>query len=41
LNPQLKLYIRFFNDQEVRAVWDEQAAKWRFSVLDVECVLNL
>jgi cell filamentation protein len=40
MNPQLKLYIRFINDQEVRAVWDEQAAKWRFSVLDVVGVLN-
>ena len=40
MNPQLKISIRFFNDQEVRAVWDEQAAKWWFSVLDVVGVLN-
>ena len=40
MNPQLKISIRFFNDQEVRAVWDEQAAKWWFSVLDVVGVLS-
>lgn len=40
MNPQLKISIRFFNDQEVRAVWDDQAAKWWFSVLDVVGVLN-
>ena len=30
-----KVSIRFFNDTEIRAVWDDQTAKWRFSVLDV------
>jgi cell filamentation protein len=40
VNSQLKISIRFFNDQEVRAVWDEQHAKWWFSVLDVVGVLN-
>jgi cell filamentation protein len=29
-----KISIRFFDDREVRAVWDEQNAKWWFSVLD-------
>ena len=27
--------IRFFNDREVRAVWDEEHSKWWFSVLDI------
>jgi len=35
-----KVSIRFFNDREVRAVWDDAAAKWYFSVLDVVGVLN-
>jgi len=30
-----KVSIRFFNDCEVRAVWDEENAKWWFSVVDV------
>jgi len=30
-----KISIRFFDDREVRAVWDEQNAKWWFSVLDI------
>lgn len=35
-----KVSIRFFNDREVRAVWDEQNAKWWFSVLDIIAVLT-
>jgi len=35
-----KISIRFFDDQEVRAVWDEENSKWRFSVVDVVGVLN-
>lgn len=35
-----KISIRFFNDREVRAVWDEENAKWWFYVLDVIGVLN-
>jgi cell filamentation protein len=37
---QTKLSIRFFDDREVRAVWDDEHAKWWFSVLDVVGVLN-
>ena len=37
---QQKISIRFFNDREVRALWDEQNAKWWFSVLDVVAVLT-
>ena len=35
-----KISIRFFNDREVRAVWDEANSKWWFSVLDAVGVLN-
>lgn len=35
-----KVSIRFFNDREVRAVWDEENAKWWFSVLDIVAVLT-
>lgn len=31
----MKISIRFFNDKEVRAVWNEENNKWYFSVLDV------
>jgi cell filamentation protein len=40
MSEPLKISIRFFNDREVRAVWDETDAKWWFSVLDVVAVLN-
>lgn len=33
MNP--KLSIRFFNDHEVRAIWDEEKSQWWFSVLDI------
>jgi len=36
----VKISIRFFNDREVRAVWDEQNAKWWFSVFDIVAVLT-
>ena len=35
-----KVSIRFYNDHEVRAIWDEENAKWWFSVLDVIGALN-
>lgn len=35
-----KTSIRFFDDREVRAVWDEENAKWWFSVLDIVAVLT-
>ena len=36
----MKTSIRFFNNREVRAVWDEDCAKWFFSVLDVVAAIN-
>lgn len=35
-----KASIRFFNDREVRAVWDNENSKWWFSVLDIVGVLR-
>jgi len=35
-----KISIRFFSDREVRAIWDDENAQWRFSVLDIVGVLN-
>ena len=35
-----KISIRFFDDREVRAIWDEGNAKWWFSVLDMIAVLT-
>ena len=35
-----KVSIRFFADREVRAVWDDEKAKWWFSVLDIIGVLR-
>ncbi len=35
-----KISIRFFNDREVRALWDEENSKWWFSVLDIVAVLT-
>jgi cell filamentation protein len=40
MKEQQKISIRFFNDREVRALWDEQNAKWWFSVLDIVAVLT-
>ncbi len=36
----VKTSIRFFDDREVRAIWDEKNAKWWFSVLDIVSVLT-
>ena len=35
-----KISIRFFDDREVRAVWDDENSKWWFSVLDIIGVLR-
>ena len=36
----VKTSIRLFDDREVRAIWDEENAKWWFSVLDIVSVLT-
>ena len=35
-----KVSIRFFDDREVRAFWDDENSKWWFSVLDIVGVLT-
>ena len=40
MHAKSKISIRFFNDREVRAVWDDENAKWWFSVLDIIAVLR-
>lgn len=40
MSSKTKISIRFFDDREVRAVWDEENAKWWFSVLDIVAVLR-
>ena len=35
-----KISIRFYDDREVRAVWDDKKSAWRFSVLDILGVLR-
>lgn len=40
MSEQRKISIRFYNDREVRAVWDDEQNKWWFSVLDVVGAIN-
>ena len=40
MSEQLKISIRFFDNREVRAVWEDEHSKWWFSVLDIVGVLN-
>ena len=40
IHSNSKISIRFFDDREVRAVWDNELAKWWFSVLDIVAVLR-
>ena len=35
-----KISIRFFNDREVRAVWDDENSRWWFNVIDIVAILN-
>ena len=35
-----KISIRFFNDREVRAAWDDESAQWLFSVADIIGILT-
>jgi cell filamentation protein len=40
MTPITKLSIRFYNDKEVRAIWDETNSKWWFSVVDIVAILS-
>ena len=35
-----KKSIRFFNDREVRAIWDDEHSKWWFSAIDIVRAIN-
>ena len=35
-----KISVRFFNNREVRAVWDEENSKWWFSAVDIVGILS-
>ena len=35
-----KIFIRFYNDREVRAIWDEEKSKWRFSAVDIVAAIT-
>ena len=35
-----KISIRFFDDREVRAIWDEENSKWWFSVVDIVAIIT-
>ena len=35
-----KISIRFYNDREVRAVWDEENSKWWFSAVDIVAAIT-
>ena len=36
----MKPSILFYDDREVRAIWDDSASKWWFSMLDIVAVIN-
>jgi cell filamentation protein len=40
MKDNTKISIRFFDDREVRTIWDEENNKWWFSVLDIVAVLT-
>ena len=35
-----KISIRFYQDREVRAVWDDERSQWFFAAVDVVAALN-
>lgn len=35
-----KTSIRFFEDKEVRAIWDDERSNWFFSAIDIVAILN-
>ena len=36
----IKKSIRFFNNREVRAVWDDENSRWLFSAIDIVSAIN-
>ena len=39
-NNMTKISIRFYNDREVRAIWDEEKSKWWFSATDIVAAIT-
>ena len=35
-----KISVRFYNNCEVRAIWDEENSKWWYSAIDVIRAIN-
>ena len=35
-----KISLRFFNDREIRAVWDEAGNQWWFAVVDIVAAVS-
>ncbi|MDD5213398.1 MAG: hypothetical protein PHG82_03160 [Candidatus Gracilibacteria bacterium] len=35
-----KVSIRFFDDREVRAIWDDDNSKWWYSIIDIISILT-
>ena len=40
MSDKHKISIRFFNDREVRAVWDDEQGKWFFSIVDIVAAIT-
>lgn len=40
MSDQRKISIRFYNEREVRAVWDNESNRWWFLVLDIVGAIN-
>lgn len=36
----IKTSIRFFEDKEVRAIWDDEHSNWFFSAIDIVAIMN-
>lgn len=35
-----KISIRFFDNREVRAIWDDEQNKWWYSIVDIIAILS-
>ena len=35
-----KCSIRFYNDKEVRAIWNDEQNKWYFSIVDIVAAIT-
>ncbi len=37
----MRLSIRFYNDREVRAIWNEECGEWFFAIVDIVAAITL